>query len=91
MKKENTNQPTQQLTDEQYIEAHMIFEKNVNDQWSGRFVCADGYSVSFAAFGSIRSVKSMIKSEVIDRVLACGHPVQQDRIKEATRYDKIRT
>ena len=79
MKKENTNQTnqsTQSLTDEQFIEAHMIFEKNVNDQWSGRFVCADGYSVSFAAFGSIRSVKSMIKSEVIDRVLARGDPVQ---------------
>ena len=76
MKKENTNQPTQQLTDEQYIEAHMIFEKNVNDQWCGRFICADGYSVSFASFGSIRSVKSLIKSEVIDRVLACGHPIQ---------------
>ena len=87
MKKENTNQPTQQLTDEQYIEAHMVFEKNVNDQWCGRFVCADGYSVSFAAFGSIRSVKSMIKSEVIDRVLASGHPVQQNRIKEVTHYD----
>ena len=76
MKKENTNQPTQLLTDEQYIEAHMVFEKNVNDQWCGRFVCSDGYNVSFAAFGSIRSVKSMIKSEVIDRVLACGHPIQ---------------
>ena len=80
MKKENTNQlnqPTQPpMSDEQFIEAHMIFEKNVNDQWCGRFVCADGYNVSFAAFGSIRSVKSMIKSEVIDRVLACGHPIQ---------------
>ena len=76
MKKENTNQPNQPLTDEQFIEANMIFEKNVNDQWSGRFVCADGYSISFAAFGSIRSVKSLIKSEVIDRVLACGHPIQ---------------
>ena len=55
MKKENTNQPNQPLTNEQFIEAHMVFEKNVNDQWTGRFVCADGYSVSFAAFGSIRS------------------------------------
>ena len=80
MKKENTNQLNQStqppMSDEQFIEAHMIFEKNVNDQWAGRFVCADGYNVSFAAFGSIRSVKSMIKSEVIDRVLACGHPIQ---------------
>ena len=76
MKKENTNQPNQPLTDEEYIEAHMIFEKNVNDQWCGRFVCADGYNVSFAAFGSIRSVKSMIKNEVIDRVLACGRQIQ---------------
>ena len=80
MKKENTNQPNQSIqppmSDEDYIEAHMIFEKNVNDQWCGRFVCADGYSISFAAFGSIRSVKSLIKSEVIDRVLACGHPIQ---------------
>ena len=80
MKKENTNQLNQStqppMSGEQFIEAHMIFEKNVNDQWCGRFVCADGYNVSFAAFGSIRSVKSMIKSEVIDRVLNCGHPVQ---------------
>ena len=76
MKKENTNQLTQPLTNEDYIEAHMVFEKNVNGQWAGRFVCADGYNVSFAAFGSIRSVKSLIKSEVIDRVLASGHPVQ---------------
>ena len=80
MKKENTNQLNQStqppMSDEQFIEAHMNFEKNVNDQWCGRFVCADGYNVSFAAFGSIRSVKSMIKSEVIDRVLACGHPIQ---------------
>ena len=80
MKKENTNQPINStqppMSDEQYVEAHMVFEKNVNDQWTGRFVCADEYSVSFAAFGSIRSVKSMIKSEVIDRVLACGHPIQ---------------
>lgn len=80
MKKENTNQPINStqppMSDEQFIEAHMIFEKNVNDQWSGRFVCADGYNVSFAAFGSIRPVKSLIKSEVIDRVLACGRPVQ---------------
>ena len=37
MKKENTNQTnqsTQPLTDEQYIEAHMVFEKNVNDHSS---------------------------------------------------------
>ena len=87
MKKENTNQTnqsTQPLTDEQFIEAHMIFEKNVNDQWTGRFVCADGYSVSLAAFGSIRSVKSMIKSEVIDRAICSGHPIQQNGIKEMT-------
>ena len=80
MKKENTNQLNQStqppMSDEQFIEAHMVFEKNVNDQWSGRFVCADGYSISFAAFGSIRSVKSMIKSEVIDRALASCPPTQ---------------
>lgn len=64
------------LSDDQYIEANCWFDKNIHDMWTAHFECADGYQVSIAAHGSIRTLKSMLKSELIDRVIHCGHKVQ---------------
>ena len=67
------------LTNEQYIEAHVNYYKNVNDAWTASFECADGYSYSAAAVPNqpARTAKKQVLEMVKDAVIQGNHPIQR--------------
>ena len=61
--------PKPELSNEEYIEAHLVYDRNAFGHWQVAFECADGYRISVSEEGNGRLVKPHIKEVLLDKVL----------------------